>query len=327
MLLVRQIVFGALVAASFAQRLKNVVVPDLLLDLYRSDMITRCKLDSVALCVPVNVNTDKANQLKVTYNLSSFDPLTAAHVVFHVAPSSANTLSCRSIKATLNEAPVTLSARPIKTALVAKVDHAKLQGIVELLIDLGELSQCELKLNEIFMLTNIDESCRVWQHLMLRGGTRFGRALDTSALDSDAPQRRSTRSNWSSQVPELVKLSPKMCDVKVSRPTSRCEVKEFKVDFRQLEFIRDDFIIYPDEFNMGMCKGNCSYTQCNNNGIVRHLLNGIVDTKAPSKEMPGPATCVPTKLGPLQVLVANERTNAIEMQLLRSLVVKECGCI
>lgn len=54
-----KICFLMLVSMSAAARLKGVVVPDLLLDIYRTDMVTRCKLRNVASVLPATVSTGK----------------------------------------------------------------------------------------------------------------------------------------------------------------------------------------------------------------------------------------------------------------------------
>lgn len=223
--------------------------------------------------------------------MTTSNPLTAAHLVFHVQLVGVNSLAFKPLKVSLNGVPTTLNTRLVKNSLVAKLDHVKLRGMVELNVNRAQLSECGVKTDEIFILSNLDESCRVWQHLMLRGN-RFDRSAslvrsaDATAEVANASRRRTPRSSASaSEMPELVKLSSKMSELKSLRSTSRCKVQPFKVDFRRLNFIREDFIIYPDEFNMGMCKGNCSFTQCNNNGIVRHLLNSIAEEELDTKEV------------------------------------------
>lgn len=209
--------------------------------------------------------------------------------MFQLDSSSINAIRCKSFKASLNGSSITLHNRLVNTSLVAKLDHAELHRSAEIRLDTEQLSRCGVQVNEIFLLSNVNETCTVWAQLMSPAGGRFSRSIDAAkekATDQDPPP--STKLPKFASVLSRVITWPlaKQAIRRDTRVRNRCERKDFIVSFDELSS-SPNYVTIPDTFNMGMCKGMCTTIQCkNNNAFLRGLINDIFkDDKAAPKEV------------------------------------------
>ena len=84
-----------------------------------------------------------------------------------------------------------------------------------------------------------------------------------------------------------------------------------------------DEIIAPEGFSAFQCKGKCSSTQRKkfpNRSPLMALL-----AKKTGLKINDEACCVPTKLGPISVLLFDKNNNIV-LKKFDDMVVKECGC-
>jgi len=83
-------------------------------------------------------------------------------------------------------------------------------------------------------------------------------------------------------------------------------------------------VIQPPDFEAHVCQGRCKARRLNyttNHAMFQHILH----QKLGKKVVPRPC-CVPTKLGDLDILYMNPITGEPDVNILKNVVVQECGC-
>ena len=101
-----------------------------------------------------------------------------------------------------------------------------------------------------------------------------------------------------------------------------CRKVSMYVSFQTLGL--SDKIIAPEGFSAQFCKGKCSSSQ-REKFPNRSTLIALLEKKKGIKVDDG-ACCVPTKLGPISVLLLDRNDNIV-LQKFDDMVVEKCGCI
>lgn len=101
-----------------------------------------------------------------------------------------------------------------------------------------------------------------------------------------------------------------------------CRKVGMYVSFQSLGL--SDKIIAPGGFSAHFCKGKCSSSQ-RKKFPNRSTLMALLEKKKGIKVDDDEACCVPTKLGPISVLLFDGNDNIV-LQKFDDMVVEECGC-
>lgn len=101
-----------------------------------------------------------------------------------------------------------------------------------------------------------------------------------------------------------------------------CRKVGMYVSFQSLGL--SDKIIAPGGFSAHFCKGKCSSSQ-QKKFPNRSTLMALLEKKKGIKVDDDEACCVPTKLGPISVLLFDGNDNIV-LQKFDDMVVEECGC-
>lgn len=101
-----------------------------------------------------------------------------------------------------------------------------------------------------------------------------------------------------------------------------CRKVGMYVSFQSLGL--SDKIIAPGGFSAHFCKGKCSSSQ-RKKFPNRSTLMALLEKKKGIKVDDDEASCVPTKLGPISVLLFDGNDNIV-LQKFDDMVVEECGC-
>lgn len=101
-----------------------------------------------------------------------------------------------------------------------------------------------------------------------------------------------------------------------------CRKVGMYVSFQSLGL--SDKIIAPGGFSAHFCKGKCSSSQ-RKKFPNRSTLMALLEKKKGIKVDDDEACCVPTKLGPISVLLFDGSDNIV-LQKFDDMVVEECGC-